>query len=178
MTIVYHRSHETSNVNKEFCFHPNLNWQILNGKHNFSFAFYVPVKRTQTQKMFIKPFRVKSHTQMKGSDKKKFKSQVKTQFSTPDCDASIIDSLLPTKEEATITKIYTHNGDSVLVYSVGKDPLFFEIDKQKVLYPTVYTLWKYPELLGRKFMSTVAGVVPKITRGADVMLVSLMNYCN
>ena len=107
---------------------------------------------------------------MKGSDKKKFKSQVKTQFSTPDCDSSIIDSLLPAKEEATITKIYTHNGDSVLVYSVGKDPLFFEIDKQKVLYPTVYTLWKYPELLGRNFMSTVAGVVPKITNGADVML--------
>ena len=81
--------------------------------------------------MFIKPYRVKSHTQMKGSDKKKFKSQIKTQF--PDCDITIVDSLLPNKEEATIAKIYTHNGESVLVYSVGKDPLFFQIDKQKVI---------------------------------------------
>ena len=87
--------------------------------------------------MFNKPFRVKSHSQMKGSDKKKFKAQVKTQFSIPECDVSILDTLLPAKEEATLTKIYTHSGESVIVYSVGKDPLFFEIDKQKVIIATI-----------------------------------------
>ena len=82
--------------------------------------------------MFIKPFRVKSHSQMKGSDKKKFKAQIKTQFCIPECNAADLDSLLPVKEEATLSKIYTYGGESVIVYSVGKDPLFFEIDKQKV----------------------------------------------
>ena len=84
--------------------------------------------------MFIKPYRVKSHTQMKGSDKKKFKAQVKAQFSIPDCDIEILDSLIPSKEDAVISKIYTYGGESVMVYSVGKDPLFFEIDNQKVCY--------------------------------------------
>ena len=69
---------------------------------------------------------------MKGSDKKKLKAQVTTQFGISDCDKSKLDSLFPPKDEAIITKIYTYNGESVLVYSVEKDPLFFEIDKQKV----------------------------------------------
>ena len=82
--------------------------------------------------MFIKPFRVKSHSQMKGSDKKKLKAQVQSQFCISDCDKSNLDSLFPPKDDVTLTKIYTYNGESVVVYSVGKDPLFFEIDKQKV----------------------------------------------
>jgi len=137
--------------------------------------------------MFIKPFRVKSQSQMKGSDKKKLRSRVKNQFQLLDSEESNLESLLPTKEETTVTKIYTHNGESVIVYSVGKDPLFFEIDKQMIVFPTVYTLWKFPSLLQQKFLSTVAGVVPKLASGADLMLPGVvadvehlgMNaYCN
>ena len=120
--------------------------------------------------MFIKPFRVKSNSQMKGSDKKKFKARIVAQFMLPECDRNTLDCLVPAKEDASLTKIYTYSGESVIVYSVGKDPIFFEIDKQKILFPTVYALWKCPNLLGRKVLSTVSGVIPKITNGADLML--------
>ena len=83
--------------------------------------------------MFIKPFRVKSQCQMKGSDKKKLKAQVKAQFSISDSDTASLEILFPPKDDFKSIKIYTHNGESVVVYSVGKDPLFFEIDKQKVV---------------------------------------------
>ena len=121
-------------------------------------------------KMFIKPFRVKSNSQMKGSDKKKFKARIVAQFMLPECDRNTLDCLVPAKEDASLTKIYTYSGESVIVYLVGKDPIFFEIDKQKILFPTVYALWKCPNLLGKKVITTVSGVVPKITNGADLML--------
>ena len=59
-------------------------------------------------RMFIKPFRVKSSSQMKGSDKKKFKADIKKKFayfSDPDID---LNDLIPNKEELVVTKIETH----------------------------------------------------------------------
>ena len=96
--------------------------------------------------MFAKPYRVKSQSQMKGSDKKKFRQLVKKTFfgagaSSSDDQDGVLDAFLPQKEEMTMTKVYTFGGESVLVYTVGKDPLFFELDKAKTLYPTVYMMW-------------------------------------
>lgn len=48
-------------------------------------------------KMFHKPFRVKSSTQMKGSDKKKLKAELKKKFAVLHDDA--LNSLIPAKEE-------------------------------------------------------------------------------
>ena len=47
--------------------------------------------------MFHKPFRVKSSTQMKGSDKKKLKADLKKKYSILQDDA--LNSLIPAKEE-------------------------------------------------------------------------------
>lgn len=47
--------------------------------------------------MFHKPFRVKSSTQMKGSDKKKLKAELKKKFAVLHDDA--LNSLIPAKEE-------------------------------------------------------------------------------
>ena len=91
-------------------------------------------------RMFAKPYRVKSQSQMKGSDKKKFRQQVKKTF-FGDQEEALLDAFLPQKEEMTVTKIYTFGGESVLVYTVSRDPLFFELDKAKTLYPTVYMMW-------------------------------------
>lgn len=46
--------------------------------------------------------------------------------------------LIPNKEEMSMTKISTHGGDIVQIYSVIKNPVFYEIFKK--LYPT--GLWK------------------------------------
>ena len=47
--------------------------------------------------MFHKPFRVKSSTQMKGSDKKKLKAELKKKFAALHEDA--LNALIPAKEE-------------------------------------------------------------------------------
>ena len=47
--------------------------------------------------MFHKPFRVKSSTQMKGSDKKKLKAELKKKFAALNDDA--LNALIPAKEE-------------------------------------------------------------------------------
>ena len=47
--------------------------------------------------MFHKPFRVKSSTQMKGSDKKKLKADLKKKYAILHDDA--LNSLIPAKEE-------------------------------------------------------------------------------
>lgn len=127
--------------------------------------------------MFLKPFRVKSSSQMKGSDKKKFKAEVRKKFhyfTDPDNDQDALNDLVPNKEELIVTKIETFNGDSVLLYSKNDDgtttkvTLFFELEKEKSVYPTLWTLWQLPRLLPT--MTTYDPVVSKIANGADLML--------
>ena len=72
--------------------------------------------------MFNKPFRVKSSSQMKGSDKKKFKQEIKKAFpyfTDPDVDQDALNDLMPNKEELIVTKIETFAGDAVLLYQKG-----------------------------------------------------------
>ena len=57
-------------------------------------------------------------------------------FDTSDESDCLLDAFLPQKEEMTMSKVYTFGGESVLIYTVGKDPLFFELDKAKTLFPT------------------------------------------
>jgi len=116
--------------------------------------------------IFTKPFRVKSNTQMKGSDKKKLKTSLKKSF--PDLSDEDLNLLLPTKEEIVICKIFTFNEESVLLYIHKKSPVFFEMEKDKIFFPTVYTLWKYPQLL--PFLTTWTPVMQRIANGADLML--------
>ena len=99
--------------------------------------------------MFAKPFRVKSSSQMKGSDKKKLKAELKKKF--PGLNDDDLSNLLPNKDEVVISKIYTHAGDSLLVYYHQKAPIFFELEKDKLVFPTVYALWRFPEMVNRNF---------------------------
>ena len=94
--------------------------------------------------IFIKPFRVKSNTQMKGSDKKKLKASLKKSFSKLTDDD--LNKLLPTKEEIVVSKIFTFNEESVLLYIHNKNAVFFEMEKDRIFFPSIYTLWKYPEV--------------------------------
>lgn len=116
--------------------------------------------------MFLKPYRVKSNIQMKGSDKKKLKAEVKKKF--PVLSDEELTALLPDKEEVIMSKIYTHDGVSVLLYVHNKSPLFFVLEKDKVFYPTVYTLWKFPKLLPS--FPTWPAVTKNLSNGADLMI--------
>ncbi|XP_061182626.1 eukaryotic translation initiation factor 2D-like [Saccostrea echinata] len=114
--------------------------------------------------MFLKPFRVKTQTSIKGSDRKKVKSTLQSCYpsiSTKDaCD------IVPNKAEMTIAKINTHSGVNVLVYCVEKNPVLIDVDG--VVFPSVYTLWKYPDLL--PVFRTHPPVFTKLAGGADLML--------
>uniref|UniRef100_A0A674MBG5 Eukaryotic translation initiation factor 2D n=1 Tax=Takifugu rubripes TaxID=31033 RepID=A0A674MBG5_TAKRU len=114
--------------------------------------------------MFVRPFRVKSNTAIKGSDRRKLRADIAAAF--PSLDADDLSELVPNKEELNIVKIYAHKGDAVTLYVLHKNPLFFELEKR--LYPTVYALWRYPALL--PIFRTWPPVIQKLLSGADLML--------
>ena len=150
----------------------NANKNLYLGKLSISFFFFLA-------NMFAKPFRVKSNTQMKGSDKKKLKSEVRKKFPTffaaPASESSVdpIDDVITPKDDVTVSKVYTFSGESYLVYYQLKNPIFFEPEKEKGnLHPTVYTLWKCPNLLPA--VTTHPLVHEKLANGADLVTVFLM----
>lgn len=114
--------------------------------------------------MFTKAFRVKTNTVIKGSDRRKLRADVSTAF--PSLSADDLNELVPNKEELNVVKIYAHKGDAVTLYVLHRNPMFFQLEKQ--LYPTVYTLWRFPDLLPA--FTTWPPVVQKLTGGADLML--------
>lgn len=114
--------------------------------------------------MFTKAFRVKSNTVIKGSDRRKLKADIAAAF--PTLSAEEVSELVPNKEELNVVKIYAHKGEAVTLYVLHKNPMFFELDK--VLFPTVYTLWRYPSSLPT--FITWPAVLEKLIGGADLML--------
>ncbi|XP_039605076.1 eukaryotic translation initiation factor 2D isoform X1 [Polypterus senegalus] len=114
--------------------------------------------------MFAKPFRVKSNIVLKGSDRKKLKADVSEAF--PTLTAEQLSSLVPQKEEINVVKIYTHSGKAGVFYTLHKNPIFFEAERR--LYPTVYTLWSFPDLMPA--FATWPTVIQKLAGGADLML--------
>ncbi|KAF6730454.1 Eukaryotic translation initiation factor 2D [Oryzias melastigma] len=114
--------------------------------------------------MFSKPFRVKSNTVIKGSDRRKLKADLLSAF--PSLSPDDISELVPNKEELNVVKIYAHKGEAVTLYVLQKNPLFFEVDKR--LFPTVYLLWRHPALI--PVFQTWPPVLQKLIGGADLML--------
>ncbi|XP_059529919.1 eukaryotic translation initiation factor 2D isoform X4 [Myotis daubentonii] len=114
--------------------------------------------------MFAKAFRVRSNTAIKGSDRRKLRADVTAAFPALGTDQA--SELVPAKEELSIVKLYAHRGDAVTVYVSGGNPVLFELEKN--LYPTVYTLWSYPDLLPA--FTTWPLVLEKLVGGADLML--------
>ncbi|XP_054251792.1 eukaryotic translation initiation factor 2D isoform X2 [Indicator indicator] len=114
--------------------------------------------------MFSRAFRVRSNTAIKGSDRRKLRADVAAAF--PNLSADQLTEFIPNKEELNVIKIYSHKGEAVTVYTNNKNPILFEIER--ALYPTVYTLWLYPDLLPA--FSTWPPVLQKLAGGADLML--------
>lgn len=114
--------------------------------------------------MFAKAFRVKSNTAIKGSDRRKLRADVAAAF--PRLDSEAVSELVSNKEELNVVKVYAHKGEAVTIYVRQRNPVFFEVDGH--LYPTVYTLWSYPDLLPA--FITWPPVLQKLIGGADLML--------
>nr|XP_033773810.1 eukaryotic translation initiation factor 2D isoform X2 [Geotrypetes seraphini] len=114
--------------------------------------------------MFCKAFRVKSNTVMKGSDRRKLRTDVVTAF--PALRSEELSEFIPSKEELNLVKLYTHKGEAVTVYVQNRNPILFEVEGR--LYPTVYTLWSYSDLLPA--FVTWPPVLQKLAGGADLML--------
>uniref|UniRef100_A0A4W5K0E9 Eukaryotic translation initiation factor 2D n=1 Tax=Hucho hucho TaxID=62062 RepID=A0A4W5K0E9_9TELE len=98
------------------------------------------------------------------SKKRKLKADISTAF--PSLSAEELSELVPNKEELNVVKIYAHKGDAVTLYVLHKNPVFFELKKR--VYPTVYTLWRYPHVLPA--FTTWPPVLQKLDGGADLML--------
>ncbi|XP_010218852.1 PREDICTED: eukaryotic translation initiation factor 2D [Tinamus guttatus] len=95
---------------------------------------------------------------------RKLRTDVAAAF--PNLSTEQLTEFIPNKEELNVIKIHTHKGEAVTVYANNKNPVLFEIEK--ALYPTVYTLWAYPDLLPA--FSTWPPVLQKLAGGADLML--------
>uniref|UniRef100_A0A8C8BA38 Eukaryotic translation initiation factor 2D n=1 Tax=Otus sunia TaxID=257818 RepID=A0A8C8BA38_9STRI len=97
-------------------------------------------------------------------EQRKLRTDVAAAF--PNLSAEQLTEFIPNKEELNVIKIYSHKGEAVTVYMNNRNPILFEIEK--ALYPTVYTLWVYPDLLPA--FSTWPPVLQKLAGGADLML--------
>ncbi|NXK89790.1 EIF2D factor, partial [Formicarius rufipectus] len=95
---------------------------------------------------------------------RKLRSDVAAAF--PNLSAEQLAEFIPNKEELNVIKIHSHKGEAVTVYMNHRNPILFEVEK--ALYPTVYTLWVYPDLLPA--FSTWPPVLQKLAGGADLML--------
>ncbi|URD89548.1 Translation initiation factor SUI1 [Musa troglodytarum] len=114
--------------------------------------------------MFKKPVEAKLLQRLSGADKKKLRRTTKERF--PHASDADIDEILPPKVDITVAK-YTNR---VHVYVIeGGLPMLFDIDGRGTeIYPTVYALWKVPELLP-SFLLKGGEVSRYVIGGADLM---------
>lgn len=114
--------------------------------------------------MFKKAVEAKSHQRLSGADRKKLKRNLRDKF--PRASDADLDVLLPPKADITVAKFQNR----VQVYGIeGGLPMVFDIDGRGTeIYPTVFALWKVPELLP-SFMLKGGEVSRYIIGGADLM---------
>ncbi|OSD03739.1 eukaryotic translation initiation factor SUI1 family protein [Trametes coccinea BRFM310] len=115
---------------------------------------------------------LKTSAPLRSSDRRKLKQRVLQSF--PVLQPEEGDLLVPDGLQSQ--KFSTHLEEpGVAYFSPEGDPLWFTIGKgSEELIPTVYTLWKRPDLL--PFLSTPAPVVPKLISGADLMIPGVIQH--
>ncbi|KAH9948078.1 eukaryotic translation initiation factor SUI1 family protein [Amylocystis lapponica] len=123
--------------------------------------------------MFKKPpADLKTSAPLRSSDRRKLKQRVLQTFAVLQPEEG--DALVP--EGLLVQKFSTHLDEPGVAYiSPEGDPLWITLGKgSDDLIPTVYTLWKRPDLL--PFLSTPAPVVPKLIGGADLMIPGVVQH--
>ncbi|TDL26969.1 hypothetical protein BD410DRAFT_783083 [Rickenella mellea] len=114
---------------------------------------------------FKKPLAsLKTSAPLRSSDRRKLKQRVVDRFNLQPDEGDI---LVP--EGLQSVKFTTHVDEPGVAYFSEGDPLWFTLGKgSEDLIPTVYTLWKAPDLLPT--LSTPSAVIPRLTDGADLMI--------
>lgn len=121
--------------------------------------------------MFIKPFKIKSNTQIKTTERKKIRGRIENAFKISDDD---LNKLFPNKIILNQLKLITNSNDQVTLYSCERRPMFFEFSlkdlhsEKVVLAPTIYSLWIVPNLVPA--FTTHPAVLSRLANGADLML--------
>ncbi|GAA0172036.1 translation initiation factor [Lithospermum erythrorhizon] len=119
--------------------------------------------------MFKKTVKVKLQKRLSGADKKKLKRTIRARFSHASDDE--IDILLPPKVEMTVSKY----PNRILLYCIeGECPILFDVDGRGIeIFPTVYSLWKVPNLLSA-FLLKGGEVSRFVIGGADLMFPGIL----
>lgn len=120
--------------------------------------------------MFVKPFKTKSNTQIKSTERKKLRTKIESAFNLSEDD---LNKVLPTKSTLNHLKLILHSGQTVMVYTSDRRPMFFEFspsgdESNCVILPTVYSVWVLPDIVPT--FTTHPAVLPRLAGGADLML--------
>lgn len=114
--------------------------------------------------MFAKPYKLKSNTTLKNSEKKHLTQRIRDEF--PTSTEEKIKELVPSKSSCICMKLILHSGDTLNVYSVDSVPMIIETEER--LIPTVCALWKVPDLV--PVLIIHGPVLSKIHGGAPLYL--------
>ncbi|KAG2107739.1 uncharacterized protein F5147DRAFT_696927 [Suillus discolor] len=122
--------------------------------------------------MFKKPLgNLKTSAPLRNSDRRKLKQHIIQAFSlVPD----VGEELVP--EGLLSVKFNTYTDEPGVAYlGPGGDPLWFTLGiGSEDIIPTVYTLWKKPDLI--PFLSTPSAVIPVLIGGADLMIPGVVQH--
>lgn len=100
------------------------------------------------------------------ASRKKLHQDILLQY--PDITSEALRQYLPLKDQILYkVRISTYKNIQVNVYMVENTPTFFKIDYDDNLYPTVFTLWQWKNLI--PVYTTFRQVWPRICNGADLM---------
>jgi translation initiation factor 2D len=122
--------------------------------------------------MFKKPLgNLKTSAPLRNSDRRKLKQHIIQAFSL---DQDVGDELVP--DGLLSVKFKTHTDEPGVAYlGPGGDPLWFTLGiGSEDMIPTVYTLWKKPDLI--PFLSTPSAVIPVLVGGADLMIPGVVQH--
>lgn len=120
--------------------------------------------------MFKKPFVAQGQNLLSKKDLKALKTEALEAF--PGLDEQTLDDLLP-EGQVKVVKLDTRT----LLYASGDaPPAFFDVEGRGELFPTLHTLWQYPNMM---LELTIHGPVSKfVLNGADLMLPGVLVPAN
>jgi len=114
--------------------------------------------------MFVKPFRTKSAVTVRNSDRRKLKSRLATFF--PGTPEESLAHMVPAKGDFKETKVITHKGEPVSVFTADGEPTVIEM-KNGTLIPYLYSLWSVE--VNAPALHTTSNVLERFANGADLM---------
>lgn len=107
----------------------------------------------------------RSRSLLKNKEIRSLKAEILLQF--PRLSEDQISEIIAKKSNLSQTKLASRT----IVYSVDDVPFFFDKEGRNNLYPTVFTLWRFPEAMRTYVVH--APVSEFVLNGADLMLPGL-----